>query len=495
MNRHIARLLLATAPALMLSACTVGPDYARPTTPEPESWATPPEGGVTTAAPDPEALRQWWTTLGDTRLDALVTAAIAGNLDLKAARARIIEARALRGIVEADGLPQIDARAGYTRERTSENTAFGGGGGGGPGAANTETDFFQAGFDANWELDIFGRVRRGVQAADADIDAAVATRDDVLVSLLAEVARNYVELRAFQRRAAIAESNIRVQQETVTLSAARFKAGLSSELDLQRAESLLATTRASLPSFAAGMRAAAHRLAVLTGQTPGALVADLSAVAPIPGIPGEVRVGVPADVLRRRPDVRAAERRVAAASARVGVATADLYPRLTLNGTLGLEAANIGDLVDANSRAFTIGPSLRWAILSGGRIRANIAAADARLDGAAAQYESAVLVALEDAETALVNYAREQDRRASLSRAVDAGQRAVDLANELFSRGLTDFFNVLDTQRQLFALQDQLAQSERDVTGNLIAVYKSIGGGWNAGVQAAVAEPAKSLAE
>jgi len=485
MNRTTARLLCALTPAALLTACTVGPEYAEPTVARPEQWATPPEGGLSADAPDAEQIRTWWRALGDPALDGLVTAAMAGNLDLKAARARVVEARALRGVIEADGLPQLDATGGYTRRRASENVKFGGGAGGGGGGGNTEeTDLFTAGFDATWELDVFGRVRRGVQAADADILAAEATRQDVLVTLLAEVARNYVELRAFQQRRAIAESNIRVQQETVNLSKARFDAGLSSELDLKRAEAQLATTRAAIPTFAAGIRGAAHRLAVLTGRPPGALLDELTASGPIPSVPATARVGGPADLLRRRPDVRAAERRVAAASARVGVATADLYPRFTLNGSLSLEASTVGDLVDANSRAFSIGPSVRWAIFSGGRIRANIAAADARLDAVAAQYEAAVLAALENAETAIVNYAREQDRRDSLRRAVEAEQRAVALATELFSKGLTDFFSVLDTQRQLFALQDQLVESERTVTANLIAVYKALGGGWDADLPA-----------
>ncbi len=469
-------LALGGAAALFAGGCTVGPDYVAPATPSPEKWTSELEGGVVAGPAD---LNRWWSVFKDPALDSLIERAIAGNLDLKEARARVVEARAQRGVAAAADQPQLDGSAGYTRSRSSKNTGFGGSsGGGGFGGTGETRDLYQAGFDANWELDVFGRVRRDVEAADADIDAARESERNVMVTLLAEVARNYVEVRAFQQRMRIADDNIRLQQETVNLSRARFDAGLSNELDLNRALSQLASTKAAVPQLQAGLRQAAYRLGVLLGREPGALLAELMPDAPIPGTPPEVAVGLPVDLLRRRPDIRSAERNVAAATARIGVATADLYPRFSLLGSLSLQSGQLEHFPELNSGAFSIGPSMQWAIFSGGRIRAGIRAADARTEQAIVRYERTVLVALEESEGAIVNYAREQDRRRFLQASVAAEQRAVDLATELYTKGLADFFSVIDTQRQLFALQDQLVQSERSVTANLIAIYKALGGGW-----------------
>jgi NodT family efflux transporter outer membrane factor (OMF) lipoprotein len=341
-----------------------------------------------------------------------------------------------------------------------------------------DQDLFQVGLDASWELDLWGRIRRAVEAADATLEAADDNRRDVLLVLLAEVARNFVEVRAAQQRLIISRNNIQSQQETVELTRVRFQAGLGSEVEVAQARTLLATTRARVPVLRAAEDQAIHRLGVLLGQVPGSLVDDLRRADRIPTGPATVPVGLPADLLRRRADVRRAERELAASTAQIGVATADLFPRLTLTGTLGLAATDAADLFQGASRFYAIGPQVVWPVFAGGRIRANIRVQEARQEAAFAAFEKAVLVALEDAENALVNYGQEQARRQALAAAVESSQLALRLSLELYSRGLADFLTVLDSQRAVYAAEDQLVQSERTVATNLIALYKALGGGW-----------------
>ncbi|MBL0926250.1 MAG: efflux transporter outer membrane subunit [Phycisphaerales bacterium] len=457
--------------AAVFAGCTVGPNYAPPMPEVPASWQQTLAGGPSSASA--EAAR-WWTTLNDPKLNELIDRAVAGNLDLRAARARLREARAQRGVVAADFWPSADASGSYSRGRNSASTSQG------RFSNFGEYDNFQTGFDATWELDVFGRTRRGVEAAEAEIASAAENIRDVLVSLTAEVAANYVDLRSSQRRLEIASNNVRVQQSTVELAESRFKAGIASELDLARARSNLASTQAQIPSIRAAVDQSARRLAVLSGRNPGDLLAELSEARPIPPIPPSVPVGLPSDLLRRRPDIRRAERDIAAATARIGVATADLFPRFSLTGQFGFASSEVGEWFDSPARFWSFGPAVRWNFFSAGRVRSNIAVQEARADQATIRYQQAVLTALEDAENSLTNYAREQTRRTSLAESVAAEQRAVDLANELFTKGLTDFLSVLDSQRQLYALQDQLVVSERQVTTNLISLYKALGGGWEA---------------
>lgn len=492
--RPLIPIVIAAACGFALSAltgCTVGPNYKRPAVAVPASFAA--ESSTTQPSVD---LARWWTTFNDPALDALIDRAVASNLDLRLATARLREARALRGVAGADLFPDVNVSGSYTRSRASENAfdfdgAGGGTGGGGnggganPGFGNfavpgEERDLYQAGFDANWEVDVFGRVRRSVEAANADIGAAVEGRRDALVTLLAEVARNYVEVRGFQRRIDIARANLKTQQDTLELTGARFKAQLISELDVTRADAQVATTAAQIPALEAQRNQAAHRLAVLLGQEPGALLNELfSAAQPtIPSGPPEVPVGLPSDLLRRRPDVRRAERELAAATARIGVATADLFPRFSLTGSLGLQSEEFNDLASLDSRFFSIGPSVSWPVFDAGRIRSNIRVQDARQEQALVRYEQSVLTALEDVENALVGYGKERQRRTSLQRAVDANRRSVEMATQLYDRGLTDFLDVLEAQRALFASEDALVQSDRTISTNLVALYKALGGGW-----------------
>ncbi|MBI1853255.1 MAG: efflux transporter outer membrane subunit [Planctomycetes bacterium] len=465
--------------ALLLAGCAVGPNYTQPEVATPVAFAEAPAAAVSSEPPD---LSRWWSVFGDAELDSLVERALSANLDLRIAGARLREARALRGVAAADRWPELDASGSYSRTRRSEN-AFTGNSSSGPSSnsgfsSTRENDLYQLGFDASWEVDLFGHVQRSVEAADADLGAAEWDRRDVLVSVLAEVARNYVELRGAQRELAITRENVRAQSDTLDLTRSRFDAGLATDLDVARARAQVATTTSQIPTFETTMKAAAHRLAVLLGQEPNALAAELGGNAPVPTPPARVPVGLPADLLRRRPDVRRAEREVAAATARIGMATADLYPRFSLTGSLGVSSVDGATLFDEKSVFSSIGPSFTWPIFAGGRIRQGIAVQDARTDQALARYGAAVLGALEDVENALVAWSHEQTRRASLDEAVTANRRAADLAMQLHQNGLVDFLNVLQAQQALFVSESQLVESDTAVASRLVALYKALGGGW-----------------
>jgi NodT family efflux transporter outer membrane factor (OMF) lipoprotein len=426
----------------------------------------------------------WWTTFNDPDLNSLVERAVKGNLDLKLAQARVREARALRGVVKADLYPTVNVGASYIRQRTSENLTVIQGDSGSGEPIGFEGDFYQVGFDASWEIDIFGGIRRSIEAANADIAAEVENRRDTLVTLLSELARNYVELRGAQRQAEIARENLKVQQETLELTRIRFDAGLVSDLDVQRAQAQVSTTASSIPLFDTSARQSIHLLSVLLGQEPDALVAELSPEKSIPPVPPEVPVGLPSELLRRRPDIRRAERQLAAATARIGVATADLFPKFSLTGALGLGSARLSDLGDGGSTTYSIIPGVSWPILDFGRIRSNIAVQNAREEQAAVNYEQTVLTSLREVADALVSFSNEQTRRHDLEKAVEANRRAVELANDLYKQGLTDFLSVLQAQRDLFVTEDFLVLSNRNVSSNLVALYKALGGGWEIEAQA-----------
>jgi NodT family efflux transporter outer membrane factor (OMF) lipoprotein len=461
-------ILLAAIMVLTLAGCAaVGPDYL-PLEPEPqEKWHTDLQGGLTADQLNPEILAHWWTTLNDPQLSNLEERAVKGNLDLKEARARILEARALRGISKANLFPTVDGGGLVTERRFSENSNT--------GDRNT---LYAAGFDSGWELDIFGGVRRSVEAAQANLEATQEDLHDVLVSLLAEVALNYVEVRTFQGRLEVTQANIKTLQETYELNQSRYQAGIIDELAVQESLRLLETSRSQIPALETGLEAAKNRLAVLLGEQPGKLHQELAAKRLLPAVPTTVAVGIPAETLRHRPDIRRAERFLAAQTAKIGVATADLYPKFRLFGTIGLESISTGDFFKYSSRAWSFGPSVSWNIFDAGAIRQNIEVQTARQEQALIQYESAVLQALEEVENALVAYAKEQDRRDSLTKAEAAAERATLLAQDQYEVGLVDFNNVLDAQRALLILQDQLAQSEGRVTSNLVRLYKALGGGW-----------------
>ena len=472
-SRAVTAFLALALVLMVLTGCAaVGLDYSPIEPDAPEAWNSDLRDGLKADSPAVENLSKWWSTLNDPLLTQLIEQAVTGNLDLKEAKARVREARARRGISEAALFPIVDASGTYKRTRSSEHGLSGAGGG------DPINDLYQAGFDAGWEIDVFGGIRRSVEAADADLGASEESLRDILVSLLAEVAINYVDARAYQTRLSVAEANIKAQEETYELVRSRHEAGLSDELALQQARYNLEDTKSQIPTLRAGMEAAKNRLAVLTGRPPRAVHAIMEERKPIPVTPITVAVGIPAETLRRRPDIRAAERQVAAQTARIGQAEADLYPKFNLVGSIGLESLDASDFFKAASGAWSFGPTIRWNIFDAGAIRKNIEVQTALRDQVLIGYESAVLAALEEVENALTAYGQEQLRRERLAKAEEAAERAVLLARDQYKAGLVDFSNVLDAERSLLSFQDQLAQSEGAVTSNLVTLYKALGGGW-----------------
>ena len=454
--------------AATLSACAVGPDYKTPATDAGQTFANAAqaefsEQGVEVA---------WWKLFADKDLTELVSQAVQHNRNLQAARANLREARALYLDAGLNLAPTVTSHANYTEQKRSigalNNRNF----------APRELKLYNAGFDAFWEIDIFGRVRRNVEASSDEVEAQEASLRDLGVSLIAEVARNYFELRGLQNQLSVAKKNAANQAQTLEITRVRFEAGRGTELDTSRAAAQLDATLATVPPLDNAIHQAMHRLGVLTGQLPGALNTKLSKPAPLPRIPKTINIGRPAELLRRRPDIRIAERSLAAATARIGVATADLFPRVTFVGTLSLEAATLSAVGGAGSDTYSVGPRISWAALDLGRVYARIKASDARAEASLAQYEQTVLSALEETENALVNYNRERSRRELLASAAKAGERAHELAQLRFAEGVSDFLTVLDAQLRLLQDQDRLAQSETAAATALVALYKALGGGW-----------------
>ena len=474
---------LAVAFVLLAAGCSVGPNYKRPQVPVPGQWTVEAARGTSAKPVEKDA---WWTSFQDAELNSLVERAAGQNLDLKVALERVREARAARGISKSGFFPSVDAGVSGSRNRQRVIAA------GAPGSVKivpVEFNNFQGDLAASWELDVFGGIRRGVQAASADVAAAEENRRDVLVILQGDVGRVYAKLRGFQRRLEIANKNIKTQQDTLDLTRARAKAGLATDLDVSRASAQLESTRAVVPTLVSGIDVSIHRLSVLLGEEPGALRSELENASPIPTAEPDVGVGLPSDLLKRRPDIRRSEAQLAAATARVGEAKADLFPHFVLTGTAGRQATQLHDLTLGAGNFFSAGPGITLPLFTGGRIRSNIALQNSRQRQALISYQSSVLHALEEVENALVDYSEEQERRDRLNQAAQQSQLAVDLATEQYKAGLTDFLSVLDAERELYADEDQAVQSETSVTTDVIALYRALGGGWNASPTIAAAKP------
>jgi NodT family efflux transporter outer membrane factor (OMF) lipoprotein len=426
------------------------------------------------------AVQQWWSSFQDAELNSLIERALRANLDLKVAGSRLLEARAARGVARSGLLPSVETsdsqqrvRGGLTqgvfRPNAGTQSSL---------LAPFETSVLQQGFDASWEIDLFGGKRHALAAATANAAAMEEARRDTLVSLLAEVARNYGELRGTQKRLEIAGQNIRLQADSLDLARARAEAGLGTELDVERQTSQLAATQATVPALESARQLTIHRLAVLLGEEPGSLEDELSEVRALPANPPVVPVGLSSELLKRRPDVRRADREVTAASERVGVARSDFFPKFSLTGSAGRQGTSYSGLTLGAGNFFAAGPQIRLPIFTGGRLKANLEAERQRLDQAQLAYRSAVLRSLEETENALTAYGREQDRRERLQTAVRASKDATQMATELYAHGLADFLSVLDAQRQQLSTEDDLAQSDTAVMTNLVALYKALGGGW-----------------
>ncbi|HEY1603898.1 MAG TPA: TolC family protein [Pirellulales bacterium] len=444
----------------------VGPNYVRPAAPVAPTWVDSANPRVIS---EPAADCAWWTVFNDPVLNGLVDAARAQNLDLRAAGTRILEARAQRGIAVGNLFPQKQTALGsYTHGQISKNLQL-------PFPQNFS--FYTSGFNASWELDVWGRYRRIIEGSTADVDAAIEGYGETLVMMLSDVATAYVQMRTFEQRLAYARRNVDIQRGSTQLAEQRFTNGAATELDVRQARSNLAQTEALIPSLVAGRRQAANQLCILMGMPVTDLAEGLTP-APIPRAPAEVAIGIPADLLRRRPDVRRAEREVAAQSAQIGVAQADLYPRLALNGFLGYAADNFRDMFRADSFTSFIIPSLQWNVLNYGRIVNNITTQDARLQREALEYQQAALRAGREVEDALIGFLQAQLAAVSYGQSVVEAQRAVELVLLQFEGGVTDFNRVFNAQTTLVQQQDQLAQAQGDIALRLIDVYRSLGGGW-----------------
>jgi NodT family efflux transporter outer membrane factor (OMF) lipoprotein len=467
-------LILSAALVAGTSGCAVGPDYRQPSAAAPARWGEALAGGEAAA---PDTVTAWWRTFNDSELDSLIDRAVRSNPDLRIAQARVREARAQYGIALAALAPSADATGADSRQQASHHQPVLGSV---PLPPSTPFDnqVYQAGVDASWEIDVFGGRRREAEAARAEVGAIENDRRATLMVLLGEVARNYVDVRGYQRRLAIAAENIEAQRQGVAIARDRFANGLATDLDVEESSTLLAQTQAGVPALEAALQASVHRLGVLLGQEPGALLAELAARAPIPAAPEVVPVGLPSDLLLRRPDVLRAERQLAAATANVGIATADLFPKFYLTGAAGYQSVSAGDWFSSASSFWSIGPSVQWKIFDAGRVRAAIRVQDARQEEALAAYERTVLTAFEEVENGLVTYAKEQVRERSLEEAVVSSRKSLDLANRLYAGGLTDFLRVLDAERSLYDAEDRLAQSDKAISGSLITLYESLGGGW-----------------
>jgi outer membrane protein, multidrug efflux system len=479
---HCGRCVPLIFVAMMaLAGCApVGPDYQKTEPAVPSAYGSVQTGISTCVAPGPCYCGSWWQVLRDPVLDQLMTRAVEGNPDIRMARARVQQARALAGVSAARLLPEGGPQGSYDVYRRSDVMVPTQTGGSTPSAFRRRGELYEVGFDASWEIDIFGGVRREMEAADADLDAAGEGLRDVLVTLQGEVARNYMTLRGEQLRMDIAQRELASRRTNAAITESRFNAGLVSHLELARAQGEVAVAESRIPSIENGILAAVHRLGVLLGREPGSLLSSLSPPAPLPTIPDDLPAGLPSELLRQRPDIRKAEREVAAATARIGVSTADLFPRFSLTGYFGYLDDDLDSLSWRSGHFWGFGPSIRWPILNFKRILSQIAAKEAVRDEALAQYENVVLLSLEEVENALVVLSREKRRAASLAVAVTANDEALNLARELYTAGAESYLAILDAESALFTAEDELARSRINRAVGFVSLYKALGGGWQA---------------
>ncbi len=476
MSLSRASLLL---PPVFLAGCTVGPDYRPSPVPVPPAYA---EASGKSGLADFE-LATWWTGFHDAELDTLVNRALAQNLDVQTAAARIREARAREVVAGAAGQPQLGAQASGTRQRISENAiplppGEGGDGGGTFGLPGSEFTTWRVGFDASWEIDLFGKNRRTIEAARARTSEAIWNRRDLQVSIAAEVASAYLSLRTLQQRIERAQAELDRQQRFVRLVSARQRGGLVTGQDLEQQRSEAAAAAAAVPALRAQAEAQIHALGVLTGETPESLLDVLSVPKALPPLPPEIPAGLPSDLLRRRPDVRAAERELAASTADIGVAVADLYPRFSLTAGPGLVSTALSTLLQWGSRSFSIGGALNWPLFNGGKTRGNIEVANARQEQAMIGYRKAVLTALRDVEDALSRTEGDRGQLARLEAAAAAASRAEELARTRYRGGLVTYSDVLLAQAKRLNLEEQVVQTKGALARDSVALFKALGGGW-----------------
>ncbi len=480
-------IVIAGAAGLVAVGCAVGPNYKPPTVSVPAAFNT---GPASPAASQPSATQpssdrsvdytHWWMALDDPKLNSLVERAVQSNLDLKIALTRLQEARTYEYVVNGGTLPTLEFTAGAARGSGSDSTR------GristplhsGASTAGLQEITHAAGFDATWEIDLFGRFQRQLEAVRADTQAAAEARNAVLVSLVAEVARVYTQERAISQRLAVAIQNLDIQRQSVDVVTKRYNQGITNELDVSLAQRQLATVQSTIAPLRAAVAQSQRRLAVLLGLEPQELYRELDQAGNIPNPPERIEPGMPIDLLRRRPDIREAERRLAASTARLGVATANLFPRVALIGSFGFQGQGLGRVPVTAKDIWSIGPTLYWPLLDFGTLDAVVQYQDFRTQELLYDYRQTVLTAVEEVDNAVGNYIAQRDHLDQLNKAVVASEHAVQLATQRYERGLTIFLDVLDAQRQLFQLQDAQALAQQDVVIQFIALYKSLGGGW-----------------
>jgi multidrug efflux system outer membrane protein len=461
----ISSKLLQILPGLLLVSCAVGPDYQRPNSNMPASWSF--GKGRSAPASDPAALVRWWRRFNDPKLNALVEAAVDANLEVKIAALRLTQARAQRQGAAASFWPWLSGTG--SGQASDVN-------GSGPLAGSSRS--YRGGLGAAWELDFFGGNRRNVESSDARLAAAAADLDATRLSMAAEVALTYCQLRSVQDQTRVAKRNLAAQQHSANITQERRDAGFASELDVVNATALVANTQAQIPRLETAARQSAHALAVLLGRAPTELSGDLTQAGPVPTASAAVPTGIPSELLRRRPDIRSAEANAHAATARIGVAVADMFPRFSLTGSLNQQSARLSDWLSPSARSSSFGPGFNWALFQGGSIRANIRVQQALRDEAVLAYRKTVLVAMQEVEDTMVASSNEHKRRASITEAVSANRRAVELSLKLYTAGQTDFINVLNAQRSLLQSESELTLSNFTLASQLIALYKALGGGW-----------------
>jgi NodT family efflux transporter outer membrane factor (OMF) lipoprotein len=467
-------LVLITLAGLVLGGCTVGPDYVRPEAEVNPSWLESSE----TLQEEPAEIRDWWTAFNDPVLTRLVHEAYEQNLSLRAAGLRVIQARAARGIAVGEFFPQEQAiQADYGKVKISDNNR---------NNPPYHGPFQTAGisFDAAWELDLWGKFRRNIYAADAALLASIAAYDDVLVTLVAEVGLTYVQIRTLGRRIELAKVNVALQRQSLGITESRYRNGKVSQLDVTEARATLSNTQAGVPSLESSLRDAKLSLGVLLGRTPGELEQSLAGSSGIPTTPAELAIGVPADLLRRRPDVRAAERVAAFRSEQIGIATADLFPSIAIGGSYGVQASDAGgislgnNLFDSGSKVWSIGPALNWPILNYGRIRNNIRVQDAAFQEAAVNYQNTVLQAAAEVESSLYGFIKSREQLVFLTESAESARQSLELSTMQYTEGEIDFLRVDIAAANLTRQQDSQAAVEGLVAASLISAYKALGGGW-----------------
>ncbi|HAL45117.1 MAG: hypothetical protein A2Y12_03400 [Planctomycetes bacterium GWF2_42_9] len=461
------KLILLFIPLLFFIGCTVGPNYQTPDINSPAKWNITPKSSITQRKINTE----WWRTFDDPQLDSYIQRAIGTNLDVRLAMERLQQARAIRSGAVWDFAPVVNIFARITRQQIGHRSQL-------FPIQRTRYNFYDTGFDASWEIDIFGGSRRALQAANAGVAAAQEDVRDVLLSVISEIARNYVEFRGNQQRLKALQDNILVQSDTLELTKSLFNAGINSQLDVEQAAAQLAFSKAQLPTTATAARQNAYQLAVLLGLHPAQLLDELENNKTIPPTPPEIPVGLPSELLRRRPDIRRAERQLAQATANIGVAVAEIFPKFSLTGTAGYESLKKDTWFKNDSGYWSIGPQVSWRLLDFGHVFADIKIANSLQRQALVAYQQTILLAFQDVENSLIAYTNERIRYDSLAQAVAANRSSVSLAKDLYSKGIGDFLSVLVAEQNLFIAEDEFAASRVVLTDNLVALYKALGGGW-----------------